>query len=166
MPTPRAVNAAGLLIVRRREGCRLTAYRDERGRLTIGWGHTGPDVKEGLTISQVEADAMFEADVAFHSAGVERGLRVDVSENQFAALVSLTFNIGIAAFLDSTLLKTLNGDPVRCVPPDHLGAANRFLEWKYVTDEKTKVKRVSANLLERRHLERDLFLSGTKPRVA
>lgn len=46
------------------EGCRLTAYRDSGGILTIGYGHTGPDVHEGMTITQAQADALFAADQA------------------------------------------------------------------------------------------------------
>jgi len=45
------------------EGCRLTAYKCPAGVLTIGYGHTGKDVKPGMKITQTQADALFETDV-------------------------------------------------------------------------------------------------------
>jgi lysozyme len=153
----RRVNAVGMALLRRREGCRLRAYRDEGGVWTIGWGHTGPEVREGLCISQGEADAHLQEDVAKHAAIVERCVRVPLTDNQFAALVCLAYNIGPTAFRESTLLRLLNGDPARGVRPDYLAAANHFLDWKYCGHK------LSGNLLERRKLERELFLAGTEP---
>lgn len=77
------------------EGCKLTAYRCPAGVLTIGYGHTGPDVTPGKRITQAEADALFERDIKRFAATVEpvfAGVRL--LERQFDALVSLSYNIG------------------------------------------------------------------------
>lgn len=157
----RPVNAAGIALLKKSESCRLLAYEDEKSLelpkdlkyWTIGWGHTGQEVHEGMRITQELADRIFEMDVVKHASGVERALKVDVSPNQYAALVSLAFNIGVGAFARSDLLKLLNQG-------DYLGASNRFLDFKYSNHK------LSTNLLERRQIERELFLAGTEPRVA
>ena len=77
------------------EGCKLTAYRCPAGVLTIGYGHTGPDVTPGKRITQAEADALFERDIKRFADTVEpvfAGVRL--LERQFDALVSLSYNIG------------------------------------------------------------------------
>ena len=88
------------------EGLRLTAYRDEAGVLTIGYGHTGHDVEEGDRISEYWANELLEEDVA-HVAMAVKELRVARSEGQLDALVSLAFNIGIEALKQSTLLRVI-----------------------------------------------------------
>lgn len=94
------------------EGCRLLAYRCPAGVLTIGYGHTGSDVTPGKRITQAEADALFEKDIRRFAAGVAANLRgAGVNSNQFDALVSLAYNIGIGAFYKSTLFKKVMADP-------------------------------------------------------
>lgn len=94
------------------EGCRLTAYRCPAGVLTIGYGHTGPDVTLGKRITQAEADALFEADIKKFADGVAAKLRgVRINNNQFDALVSLAYNIGIGAFQKSTLFNKVMAAP-------------------------------------------------------
>lgn len=88
------------------EGLRLTAYRDAGGVLTIGYGHTGPDVSEGDRISEYWANELLEEDVA-HTAVAVKELKVARTEGQLDALVSLAFNIGIEALKQSTLLKVI-----------------------------------------------------------
>lgn len=73
------------------EGCRLTAYRCPAGVLTIGYGHTGPDVAPGKRITQTEADALFDRDIARFASTVEPVFAgVKLSQSQFDALVSLS----------------------------------------------------------------------------
>lgn len=157
------VNAAGLQLIKKEEALRLTAYRCKAGKWTIGWGHTGPEVHEGMVVPLELAERLFETDVRKHSDGLERYLKVPVTPNQWAALVSLAFNEGITAIGTSTLMRLLNDGKA-------LQAANEFLVWKYVNvskDPKVRKMVVDDELVARRHRERDLFLSGTGPaRVA
>ena len=97
------VSDNGLALIKKFEGCRLTAYADVGGVWTIGWGQTGPDVVEGLTITQAQADARLRAEVDRFAEGVLSGLKVPVNQNQFDALVSFAYNVGLGAFRSSTL---------------------------------------------------------------
>ena len=88
------------------EGYRLKAYRCPAGVLTIGYGHTGPDVSEGMTITGPQAVALFNADVDKFARSVEAVLAgVSLKQKQFDALVSLAYNIGLGNLKKSTLLK-------------------------------------------------------------
>lgn len=137
------------------EDCRLTAYRDGGGVWTIGWGHTGHDVHEGLTITQAEADLLFEADLVEVVAGVNELLTVTVTQAQFNALCSFAYNVGLdidddtkaEGLGDSTLLRKLNAG-------DIAGAAAEFPKWDHDNG------RVVPGLLRRRLAEQALFLRG------
>jgi lysozyme len=111
----RRINAAGLELVKSFEGLRLQAYRDAVGIWTIGYGHT-PGVKAGQTITEAQASQFLVADLADAESAVERFVTVPLNDNQFAALVSLTFNIGTEAFRRSTLRKKLNAGDYAAVP--------------------------------------------------
>lgn len=93
------------------EGCRLAAYRCPGGVWTIGYGHTGSDVREGMRITAEEADRLFDVDVAKHESladGVLQRHGVSaLNQNQRDAVVSLVYNIGIGNFERSTLLKKM-----------------------------------------------------------
>ncbi len=94
------------------EGCRLTAYRCPSGVLTIGYGHTGADVRPGMRITRGKADALFETDSARFASEVERVVGpVKLTGNQFDALVSLAYNIGTGALSRSTLLRRVRLNP-------------------------------------------------------
>lgn len=109
-----------------REGRRLEAYRDSVGIWTIGVGHTaaaGPPVpRAGLRITAAECDALFERDVGRFVRTVAQALPGPLPQNAFDALVSLSFNIGPAAFLRSTVLRRLRAG-------DREGAADAMLMW-------------------------------------
>ena len=87
------------------EGCRLTAYRDAAGVLTIGYGHT-KDVREGDRISEFWAKELLKRDIAYFESKV-LDLQVARTEGQLDALVSLAFNIGIGVLKRSTLLRVI-----------------------------------------------------------
>ena len=111
---------AGWQLLKTWEGCRLSAYPDPASGgdpWTIGYGHTGPEVSPGLTISQAQADAWLEADVAKAAAAVNRLLApVALSPTQRDALVSFCFNVGAGALEGSTLRRRLlAGEPVQRV---------------------------------------------------
>ena len=108
------------------EGCRLTAYRCPSGVLTIGYGHTGPDVIPGKQISREEADALFEADIERFAASVAPMVDgVGLRPCQFDALVSLAYNIGAGAFYRSTLLNMVRANP------DDQAIRREFESWVY-----------------------------------
>jgi len=94
------------------EGCKLTAYRCPAGVLTIGYGHTGADVTPGKTITQAEADRLFDADVRKFAEKVAPLFSgVVLNNNQFDALVSLSYNIGSLTVKAPTLVRKVKADP-------------------------------------------------------
>jgi len=139
------INAAGLELIKSFEGLRLNSYRDAVGVWTIGYGHTrtaGP----GQRISFNQATALLREDVSTFEKAVTRAVRVPITDNQFAALVSFAYNVGSGALSSSTLVRRLNSG-------DKFGAANEFLRWNRAGG------RVLAGLTRRREAERTLFLS-------
>lgn len=89
-----------------------------KGTLTIGVGHTGPDVKPGLRIDVKQSREWLRQDLDSFEALVERSVKVPLSDNQFAALVSFAFNVGEGNFRKSTLLKRLNAGDYESVPQE------------------------------------------------
>jgi lysozyme len=114
-------SAVGLLKISVREGRRKKAYKDTKGIWTIGVGHTGPEVKEGLTISDAEIDRLLEEDIKWAEAAVN-AVKAPLNQNMFDALVSFVFNIGATAFANSTMKKLLDVG-------DYKGAYEQFDRW-------------------------------------
>ncbi len=141
-------------IIKQFEGLRLKAYRDSAGTWTIGYGHTGPGVLEGIFITEEQANRFLERDIAWATDTVRRAVHVSLTEEQRAALVSLTFNIGSGGFLTSTVLRRVNAS-------DYEGAADAILMWNKIT--RNGVKERDQGLVNRRERERMLFLRGTVP---
>jgi len=145
----REVNQAGVDLIRRFEGCRLDAYPDPGtggDPWTIGYGATGPGIAPGVVWTQEEAEARLVEDIAQFAGAVERALTVPVSANEFAAMVSLAFNIGAGAFKKSTLLRLVNDGHFEA-------AAEQFLRWTRAGG------REMPGLVRRRVAERQLFLT-------
>lgn len=138
-------NAAGLSLIKSAEGLRLRAYQDSVGVWTIGFGRTR-GVKQGQKITEAEATEFLKSDLESAEADVTRLVRVVVTENQFAALVSFVFNLGAGALKRSTLLKKLNLG-------DMNGAAVEFLKWNKAG------QKILAGLTKRRQAEMTLFQS-------
>ncbi len=96
----RKISKEGLSLIKNFEGCRLTAYKPvpTEKYWTIGWGHYGPDVKQGMTITQEQADAMLLTDMGKYEAHVNNPSYVPVTDqltqNQFDALTSFCYNCG------------------------------------------------------------------------
>jgi len=109
-------SSIGRAFIREAEGEKLTTYRCSAGVPTIGVGHTGPDVKMGMTITKAQSDALLVADLARFERAVAGAVKVPLTQNQFDALVSLAFNIGSNAFAKSTLVRVLNGGHYEQVP--------------------------------------------------
>jgi len=89
------ISKNGLDLIKKFEGCELTAYRCPAGVLTIGYGHTGADVKEGQKITQKKADALLKSDLArFEKCVSKYNWKYHFNQNEFDALVSFAYNIG------------------------------------------------------------------------
>lgn len=128
------------------EGCKLTAYKDPVGILTIGVGHTGPDVVPGMRISQAQADEILSRDLERFERAVER-LCPGASQQQFDALVSFAFNCGEGALERSTLRKHHNAG-------SHAEAGREFDKWNKAKGQ------VLAGLTRRRAGERAVYERG------
>lgn len=109
------VNKAGKDLIKRFEGCKLRAYKCPAGLWTIGYGNTfyedGTKVKQGDVITQQRAEQLFDLIVDDFAQKVDALVKSNVSENNFSALVSFTFNVGIGNFQRSTLLRKVNANP-------------------------------------------------------
>lgn len=91
-----------LNLIKKWEGCRLTAYKDQGGVWTIGWGHTA-GVYEGQTITQAEADAMLEADVVTYNNAVKAyDSKYHWTANEEDALTSFAYNLGTGSISQVT----------------------------------------------------------------
>jgi lysozyme len=127
------------------EGLELEAYLCPANVWTIGYGHT-KGVKKGDKITKEQAEKLLDEDLAFFRNGVKRLVKVALNKNQFGALVSFAYNLGLGSLESSTLLKMLNAK-------DYQGAADQFLRWN-----KSKGK-VLTGLVRRREAERAVFLT-------
>jgi lysozyme len=134
---------AGLDLIKRFEGLSLKAYLCPARVWTIGYGTTR-GVRPGQVISEAEAEAMLRADVARFAQGVSERIQVPVTQGMFDALVSFAYNVGLAAFGKSTLLRLLNESRYDL-------AAQQFARWNKAGG------RVLPGLTKRRAAERDHF---------
>ena len=91
----RKINKSGLNLIKKYEGCKLTSYICPAGILTIGYGHTGKDVKPNQTISKKKAINLLKKDLARFERHVQSYNYIyEWTDNEFSALVSFAFNIG------------------------------------------------------------------------
>lgn len=140
---------ACLSLIKTFEGLSTTAYVCPAGVWTIGYGHT-KDVKKGDVITQAGAEQLLQKDVNLFARQVLALLRHSVNQNQFDALVSFAFNIGIGNLSTSTLLKKINIG-------DFKSAANEFLKWDKARDKNTGEMKSLEGLTRRRQAEKRLF---------
>ena len=154
-PKGRQINKAGERLIKAFEGLELEAYPDPGtgGKpWTIGWGatedHDGKPFKKGDRITEAEAHALFDKDTDRFEAAVDKLTGGIATDNQFAAMVSLAFNIGVGNFKESTLLRKHNEG-------DYAGAAEQFERWKYANG------RVLKGLVRRRREEAALYRSAS-----
>ncbi|RAY45884.1 lysozyme [Enterobacter kobei] len=140
----------GIALIKQFEGCKLTAYQDSVGVWTIGYGWTKPvdgkPIRAGMTIKQETAERLLKTGLVSYENDVSRLVKVDLTQGQFDALVSFTYNLGARSLLTSTLLRKLNAG-------DYAGAADEFLRWNKAGGK------VLNGLTRRREAERALFLS-------
>lgn len=119
------LGAAGAALIKSREQLRLRAYKPTPSdKWTIGWGHTGPDVYEGLTWVLSQAEEAFAKDTAWAVTAVMKHVDVQLTQNQFDALVAFVFNVGEPQFAGSSLLRFLNQRKFD-------SAASEFARWNH-----------------------------------
>lgn len=148
---PRVINEAGLDLIKKFEGVRLDAYQDVAGIWTIGYGHTRGVTEHTEGITQDAADLLLKDDLRIFEDAVETAVAsISTANNQFAAMVSLCFNIGAINFGASSVLHY-----------HHAGlkqkAANAFLLWDraHINSVLTTVR----GLARRREAEKALYLT-------
>lgn len=144
------ISEKGIGLIKQFEGCKLTAYQDSVGVWTIGYGWTqsvdGKQIRAGMTIKQETAERLLKTGLVSYENDVSRLVKVGLTQGQFDALVSFTYNLGVRSLSTSTLLRKLNTG-------DYAGAAEEFLRWNKAGDK------VLNGLTRRREAERALFLS-------
>ena len=139
------------------EGCRLHAYRCPAGVWTIGWGHTA-GVYEGMTITREQANALLEQDIRIFEDNLSFALGLNgndrmpnglpITQHQFDALLSFTYNVGTGNLARSTLLRKVKANPK---DPSIRG---EFSRWVYGGGKRL------LGLVRRRKMEADLYYSG------
>ena len=147
----RQISQHGLEKLKQWEGLKTKAYKDAGGVWTIGYGHTAmagsPVPYQGQVITAAEAESILLKDLVQYEAAVANNVNVKLNDNQFAALVSFTFNVGINAFKKSKLLKKLNNGNFDAVPAE-------LMKWNKAGGKKLQ------GLVNRRRAEGYLWMEG------
>ena len=150
-------NARGIALIKQFEGFRSNAYRCPAGIWTVGYGHTSaagaPQVGPLTKVTRQEAEEILINDLDKFEVGVDRAVKVPLTPNQFSALVSFAYNVGVGAFRSSSVLKAVNAGDFDAVP-------RRLALW---------VKgggKTLPGLVKRRAAEADLFMEPDKGLVA
>jgi lysozyme len=138
-------------LIKKFEGLKLRAYKDSAGIWTIGYGlityPNGTKVKAGDTITKEQAESYFQETLQKFAQGVENAIKQPVTNNQFAALVSFAYNVGINAFKESTLLKLVNENP------NNPAIEAQFMRWINAGGKPVQ------GLVNRRRQEANLYFS-------
>lgn len=146
MKQQRVISQSGINLIKEFEGLRLKKYKDAVGKLTIGYGHLVlPSERFDRPLTQSEAEDLLQSDLKIFEGGINQYVTVNINQNQFDALMSFAFNLGLANLKRSTLLRLLNLGK-------YAEAADQFLRWNKAGG------RVLPGLTRRRAAERDLFL--------
>ena len=136
----------GVNFIKTLEGFESTAYKDQGGVWTIGYGHTA-GVYSGMTITESQAENYLKSDLKIAENAVNNKVTIYIPQYRFDALVSLVFNVGASAFANSKLLQKLNQGNIN-------EAATEFDDWNLVDGVP------SPGLTNRRAAEKNLFLTG------
>jgi lysozyme len=143
------ISNRGLELIKKFEGLELKAYRCPAGVLTIGYGHTGMDVRTGMTITEAQATELLRKDVARFESAVDRYTHdVTLRQNQFDALVSFAYNVGEQALWSSTLLKRVKANA------DDPSIRTEFAKWVHGGGK------VLPGLIKRRQLEANMYFEA------
>jgi lysozyme len=153
------ISSRGIDLIKSYEKCKLKAYQVKGDRPTIGWGNTfyenGNPVKLGDVITQERADRLFANILAMYEKGVSQLVFSNINQNQFDALVSFAYNVGLdidedtkaEGLGDSTLLKKVNTNP------NDPAIRNEFMKWV------SRGTILEKGLTKRRKTEADLYFS-------
>ena len=141
----RILNQAGIDLIKSFEGFSADPYQDQVGVWTIGYGHTSGVTADSASITEDQAVVLLQQDVADAITSIENNITAVLTDNQFAALVSLVYNVGSAP-LRGTLGTALNAG-------QYSFAANQFGRWVYSGHQQIE------GLVRRREAERELFVS-------
>lgn len=144
-----AVSAGAIGFIASQEGFVDHTYKDVVGVKTIGYGHTGKDVKDGQTITRQQAEALLVKDANAHWNQAKKYIKVPLYQHEADAYASFVFNIGIGNFKRSTLLKKLNRK-------DYCGACKELKKWVYAGGKKLK------GLERRRESEYQMCIGNVK----
>lgn len=109
------IGEQGVQLIEYFEGCRLTSYQDSKGIWTIGLGHTG-NIKPRQTITHAQAVKFFADDITWAENFIKNHITRSLLQNQFDALVSFTFNVGVGNFLHSSVLTNINAGRFDLIP--------------------------------------------------
>ena len=137
------ISKEGIDLIKHFEGCELTAYKCPAGVWTIGYGHI-KDVKEGMKITENQADEMLENELVEYEGYINNMVTVPLTQNQFDAMVSWVYNLGGGNLGASTLLKVLNAG-------DYDGVPAQIMRWNKAGGK------VLEGLTRRRQAEADMF---------
>ena len=146
------ISKRGIDLIKSFEGFYAKPYLCPAGVPTIGWGSTryenGVRVKmSDPAINQARAESLLRATLSAYESGVDSYTRDDVNQNQFDALVSFAYNLGVNALRDSTLIKKVNARP------SDPAIRAEFMKWVNAGGKKL------AGLVKRRAAEADLYFS-------
>lgn len=145
----RPIPQAAVELIRKFEGCELTAYQDAGGIWTIGYGHT-EGVTSGMVITQEQAEEFLREDLQDIAPEIINIVSATLNNNQYSALLSFVYNVGIGNFKESTLLKVIdtpNSD-------NETAIAAQFMRWDQDADGV-----VLAGLQARRRAEAALYFT-------
>lgn len=142
----RHITGEGLSLIKRFEGFSSTPYRCPAGYLTIGYGHVIRATENVRRISEADAYALLREDAGQAERAVLRLVSVPLTDGQFDALVSFTFNLGAGALQRSTLRRKVNGG-------EHSAAPHEFMKWVWAGGRKLPglIKRRAAEAALYRH---------------
>jgi lysozyme len=139
------INQAGIELIKKYEGLSLRPYKCPAGFLTIGYGHVILPHENFVEITESQAESLLLKDIAEYEEYVAKAVNSDININQFGALVSFSYNLGILNLLHSTLLKKVNAG-------EHMDVPAEFIKWVHIDRKKTK------GLIKRRLSEASLYM--------
>ena len=139
------IGTKGLEMIKHFEGLELNAYQCAAGVWTIGYGHT-KGVQKGMVISEDTANEMLVEELNEYESYITGLVTVELNQNQFDAMVSWVYNLGVGNLKASTLLKVLNAG-------NYAGVPEQMLRWNKAGGK------VLEGLTRRRQAEADLFVA-------
>lgn len=146
------VSQAGIDLIKRYEGLKLRSYLCPAGKWTIGYGTTGPNIKQSMVITKAEAEAFLDESLnEFGPAVLRLCSPIKPKQHEFDALVCFTYNVGISHFASSTILRQFKVG-------NKEAAANAFSLWVKARNPKTGQLVVLPGLVKRRNDEANLFM--------